>query len=170
MTLKDKVFNLKNYENHSIVKAPAETLRVAPYGAKMCKDAVLDFSECSRIKNLDLVSTDLRNISSLSLPQGIQGLNCMGTVFPTNFVLDLSKMHKLTFLNLYFAKNVKEVIISDKVPALVFYEIVQEISEKDIAIHRKNGEVGHKNKKLCEYTPMEEKVYFNYLKQNLRNR
>jgi hypothetical protein len=170
MALNGKVFNLKDYEDKINVRFGADTKKVVPSGAKMCKDAVLDFSECSGMKNLDLVSTDLRNIHSLSLPQGLQRLNCMGAVFPKDFVLDLSKMHELTSLNLYFAKDVKEVIISDKVPASVFYEIVQEMSEKNIAIHRENGEVGHKNKKLREYTPMDEKVYFDYLKQNLRNR
>jgi len=160
---KNRVFHLKEYEFDKIIKVPADTLSIAPGHAKLREGAVLDLSECRDLKVINLVGADLRKIDKIIFPNRMGVVNCMGTAFPENFVMDLTKAYRLAKINVYYSKNLKEIIISDRVSPNAFFEMMQTFPDNcDVVVRRANGEVGTKNKKSNEYVGAEEKALSTY--------
>jgi len=171
---KNRIFRLKEHEFDKVIKASADTLNVAPGHARLREGAILDLSECFHVKALNLVDADLGRAEKILFPAGMGSVNCMGTVFPENFVMDLTKAYRLSKINVYHAKNLKEIIISDKISPHTFFGMMQDFPDNcDIVVRRANGEIGTKSKKAGEYIGADTELFNSfvikgYLKENNR--
>lgn len=163
----EEILDLKNYERYREVIASDSIRMVKSAGARMSREAILDFTKCEDMKKIDLVNADFRAIRSLSLPENVVSICFLGTIFPEHFVLDLSKQHKLSSLNLYFAQNLQEVVVSDKLSRKTFYNLAESLPENGIVLRRANGEIGYKGKKFDEYKP--DYLEMMYMRMNKAN-
>ena len=154
MTAKNRTFNLMEHTKEKVVKAPSDTLKVAPQAAALAEKVTLDFSSCEKLRVLDLVNLNLSRMEAIHFPPDVDIFRCMMTTFPKDFVVDLRESERLTALNLNFAKNIKDVIVSNKIPAAQLHKIAENLPE-GVVIHRENGEEAYKGKPFNKYFPVE---------------